>query len=119
YSSSWARYAGLMLTMIAPMRAVAYCTKTHSGQLTAQMPTRSPVVTPLASSPRATSSTAAPNSAYVQRRPEGTSTRASRSGQAATARARLAPMVSPSSGVVLVPWAYDRAVGSVVGDAVV
>lgn len=52
-----------MFTMMAPMRAVAYWVSTHSGQLTAQMPTRSPVVTPLASSPRATSSTAAPNSA--------------------------------------------------------
>jgi hypothetical protein len=52
-----------MLTMIAPSRAVAYWTITHSGQLTAQMPTRSLLRTPCAASPRATSSTARPNSA--------------------------------------------------------
>lgn len=61
YSTSWVRYAGLMFTMIAPMRAVAYWTSTHSGQLTAQMPTRSPLATPEASSADANSSTSAPN----------------------------------------------------------
>lgn len=50
-----------MFTMIAPMRAVAYWTSTHSGQFTAQMPTRSPLATPLASSAYASSSTSAAN----------------------------------------------------------
>ncbi|CAM5364405.1 hypothetical protein SANTM175S_11066 [Streptomyces antimycoticus] len=63
YRNSWTRYAGLILTMMAPMRAVAYCNSTHSGQLMAQMPTRSPLATPLAISPSATSSTDLPNSA--------------------------------------------------------
>jgi len=36
---------------------VAYCTSTHSTQLGAQMPTRSPLATRRASSPQATVST--------------------------------------------------------------
>ena len=50
YSSSLARYAGLTLTRIAPMRAVAYCVTTHSQRLGAQMPTRSPLAMPRAMS---------------------------------------------------------------------
>ena len=51
-----------MLTRIAPIFAVAYCTKAHSAQFGAQMPTRSPFRTPSASSPRAHASTSATNS---------------------------------------------------------
>ena len=47
-------YAGLMHTITAPIRAVAYCSSTHSAQLGAQMPTRSPLITPLAIIARAT-----------------------------------------------------------------
>ena len=43
--------------------------------------------------------------ADVARRPVGTSTSASRSGNAATVRARFAPIVSPSSGWSDAPWA--------------
>lgn len=41
-------------------------------------------------------------------RPDSTSTGASRSGHAATARSGLAPMVSPRSGSEPVPCAYER-----------
>ena len=41
-----------MLTRIAPILAVAYCTIIHSAQFGAQMPIRSPVVTPTASRAR-------------------------------------------------------------------
>jgi hypothetical protein len=54
--------AGLMLTRIAPIRAVAYCVRVHSAQLGAQIPTRSPVATPAASRPRASSVTRSENS---------------------------------------------------------
>ena len=48
------RYAGLMLTRITPIRAVAYCISTHSARFGAQIPTRSPFFTPRTSRPRAT-----------------------------------------------------------------
>jgi len=48
-----------MLTRIAPILAVAYWTITHSAQLGAQMPTRSPLRTPSSSRPSATVSTSA------------------------------------------------------------
>ena len=51
-----------MLTRIAPSFAVPYWTKTHSAQFGAQMPTRSPLPTPRASSPSAQASTSATNS---------------------------------------------------------
>lgn len=101
-----------MFTMIAPIRAVAYCTSTHSAQLTAQMPTRSPLAIPRAIKPRANSPTSAPNWAYVQRRPSAMSTNASLSGQASTARRRLRPTVSPRSGASLVPCVYDNSCGT-------
>ena len=50
-----------MLTRMAPTLAVAYWRVTHSALFGDQMPTRSPGSTPRASSPRATSSTAAEN----------------------------------------------------------
>ncbi len=56
------RYAGLMVTRIAPSFAVPYWTKTHSAQLGAQMPTRSPVPTPRASRPSAQASTSVTSS---------------------------------------------------------
>ena len=46
-------YAGLMLTRIAPMRAVANCVTTHSHRLGDQIPTRSPFPIPAAMSARA------------------------------------------------------------------
>ena len=52
----------------------------HSGQLGAQIPTRSPFWMPLAIKPPATTSVSVSNSAYVQRLPDDTSTRASLSG---------------------------------------
>ena len=48
-----------MLTRMAPILAVAYCTTVHSAQFGAQMPTRSPFSTPSDISPRATRSTSA------------------------------------------------------------
>jgi hypothetical protein len=86
-----------MFTRIAPTAAVAYCVIVHSAQFGAQIPTRSPFPIPRPISPRANSSTAAPNSAYVHRRPLATSTNASRSPYAATVRRRFAPIVSPSN----------------------
>lgn len=46
-----------MLTMIAPTRAVANCTTTHSATFGAQMPTLSPFCTPSAIRARAQRST--------------------------------------------------------------
>jgi hypothetical protein len=63
YSSSCVRYAGLMLTRIAPIFAVANCTRIHSTQFGAQMPTRSPFSMPAASSPQAMALTASSSSA--------------------------------------------------------
>ena len=93
-----------MLTRIAPIFALPYCSSTHSAQFGAQIPTRSPVATPEAMSPRATASVAASSCAYVQRLPVGTSTSASLSPCAAAIRRRLSPIVSPSSGSGLAPW---------------
>jgi hypothetical protein len=42
YSTSDVRYAGLMLTRIRPIFAVAICISTHGTLLCDQMPTRSP-----------------------------------------------------------------------------
>ena len=64
-SSSWVRYAGLMLTRIAPTFAVAYCSSVHCAQFGAQMPTRSPFSMPRSSSPTASASTSVTNSAHV------------------------------------------------------
>ena len=44
YSSSWTRYAGLMLTRIAPIFAVANWVTTHSAWLGDQMPDPVPLV---------------------------------------------------------------------------
>src|SRR3954463_13972169 len=102
-----------MLTRIAPSLAVPYCTNAHSAQFGAQMPTRSPLRTPRSSRPRAQASTSATNSGKVQRRPGRNPTSASRSPTRAAVRSRLAPMVSPSSGTVEVPLAYDGSAGAV------
>ncbi len=96
-----------MLTRMAPIRAVANWTATHSGQLGDHMPTRSPFFTPVASRALATRSAQLCSSAYVQRRPDGQSTRASWSGTRVAVAAKLAPIVSPSSGMADAPWAYD------------
>src|SRR5215212_280427 len=102
-----------MLTRIAPSFAVPYCTTAHSAQFGAQMPTRSPLRTPRSSRPSAQASTSATNCGYVQRRPVAHSTRASWSPTRAAVRSRFAPMVSPSSGTVEVPLAYDGSAGAV------
>ena len=52
-----------MFTRITPAFAVANWTITHSAQFGDQIPTRSPFWSPAASSPDATRSTAASNSA--------------------------------------------------------
>ncbi len=52
-----------MFTRIAPILAVAYWVNVHSAQFGAQMPTRSPLVIPAASRPRASASTSAASSA--------------------------------------------------------
>ena len=57
YSSSLVWYAGLMVTRIAPIFAVAYWVISHSGQFGAQIPTRSPLPIPTTSSPCAIAST--------------------------------------------------------------
>ena len=94
-----------MLTRIAPIRAVANWVSTHSGTFGAQMPTRSPLAIPWASSPLASASTSAANSVYVHRRPLGTSTSASRPPNRATVAARFSPIVWPSSGSTASPFA--------------
>jgi hypothetical protein len=53
----------LTLTSTAPTFAVAYWITTHSEQLGAQMPTRSPAAIPARSKPAAAASTAASSSA--------------------------------------------------------
>ena len=78
------RYAGLTLTRIAPIFAVAYCVIVHSAQFGDHMPTRSPLVMPARTRPMASASTSRFSSAQVQRRPVANSTSASRSAYAAT-----------------------------------
>ena len=92
-----------MLTSTAPILAVANWISVHSGQFGAQIPTRSPFPIPRFSNPTATASTSRLSSAYVHRRPEGRSTRASRSPWAATVRSKLSPIVSPSIGASHTP----------------
>ena len=94
-----------MLTRIAPIFAVAYCTITHSTQLGAQIPTRSPVRIPARSSPPA----AASHGRVELRVASGFTswwrlTSAGRSANRAAVRWKWSPIVSPSSGVVDVPW---------------
>src|SRR6476660_3740433 len=103
-----------MLTRIAPIFAVAYCTTVHWAQFGAQIPTRSPVATPVARSARASPSTSAANSAYVQRIPWATSTRASRSPTRATVASRLSGMVCSSSGTSVSPAVCDSVVMPVI-----
>src|SRR5262249_31658380 len=104
--------AGLTLTRMIPAFAVAYWTNAHSAQFGLQMPTRSPGAMPAAMNARPARSTSAANSAYVYRSPWWTDTSASRSPKRATVRSRLPPIVSPSSGVVDVPDAYDGSMRS-------
>ena len=67
YSSSAARYAGLMVTRTTPMRAVANWSNTHCGQFVDHTPKWSPRRSPIASNPRAMRSTSRSNSAHVRR----------------------------------------------------
>ena len=97
-----------MLTRIAPTRAVANCTTTHSAQFGAQMPTRSPFSTPAASRPRAHRSTWASSSAYVQRTPCARETSASRAPCSETIAFHISPIVSPRSGTSETPCWYAR-----------
>ena len=99
------RYAGLTLTRIAPIFAVAYCVIVHRALFGPQMPIRSPFSMPAASRPRATTSTSRSNSRQVQRVPVANSTIASRSGKRATVRSRLAPIVSSRSAGSVSPRA--------------
>src|SRR5690242_14148271 len=92
---------------MAPIRAVAYCTNTHSGRFGDQIPTRSPGPTPSPTSARASVSTSSSSSRYVHRRPLGTSASASRSPTRRTVRRRHPPMVSPMSGSEEMPLAYE------------
>src|SRR6478735_4791379 len=108
-----------MLTRIAPILAVAYWTSVHSEQLGAQIPTRSPVLTPTASRARASRSTSARSSAYVHRLPCATSTSASRSPNRSTVASKLSPIVISSSGVSVSPRVCERVGSSVTGGAAV
>ncbi len=105
YLSSWVRYAGLMLTRIAPILAVANWVIVHSAQLGDQMPTRSPLVIPARTSPIASPSTAASSSDQVHRRPVANSTSASPSGCARTVASKASPIVVSSSGGSSSPFA--------------
>ena len=58
-----------MLTRMIPALAVAYWTSSHSYEFGLHIPTRSPTSRPTSSSPRATTSTASLNWAYVNRTP--------------------------------------------------
>src|SRR5450759_174287 len=89
YSSSDVRYAGLMLTRIAPIAAVAYWTTTHSYRLGDHIPTRSPFLTPRAMRPRATTSHASTSSRYVERRSWRAATSASLSPNRDAVRLRF------------------------------
>src|SRR4051794_38619976 len=108
-----------MLTRIAPILAVAYCTSVHSEQFGAQMPTRSPVRTPVAISARASRSTSARSSAYVHRLPCATSTSASRSANRSAVASKLSPIVVSRRGVSVSPRVCERLGSSVAGCAVV
>ena len=92
-----------MLTMIAPILAVANCTTIHSAWFIAQMPTRSPFSTPRPMSARATSFTLARNSRYVQRMFWWTETIASFSGYFAAMWSIISPIVIPKRGNSDVP----------------
>ena len=99
------RYAGLTLTRIAPIFAVAYCTSVHSAQFGDHMPTRSPLPIPARISPMASASTSRSSSVQVQRRPVANSTSASRSGYAATVASKFSPIVWSSSAGSISPLA--------------
>ena len=80
------------------MRAVPNCSPSHSSQLGAQMPTRSPRLMPSASSPAATSSALRCRSYQDQRVPVAAKIAASRAPCAAAASSSSAGMVMKRSG---------------------
>src|SRR6478672_5965424 len=86
-----------MLTRMAPMRAVANCSRTHCGTFVAQRATCSPVRIPILKRPRAAASTSSANCRQVQRRPSCGKTIASRSAKRRAVSVRTWPMVRPST----------------------
>jgi len=96
-----------MLTRMAPILAVAYCTMVHSGQFGAQMPTRSPRSMPSDMRPRAITSISSLSSPYVHLRVLAMSTSASVSGFARTPRSKFSPIVSSRIGVSVGPASCD------------
>ncbi len=77
-----------MFTNTSPARAAPNIVNTHSAQFGAQMPMRSPGLSPQATSPRATRSTSRSNSANVNRVDWNGTTSAKRSGTWSTAAFR-------------------------------
>ena len=103
------RYAGLTLTRIAPIFAVAYWVERPLGAVGRPHADAVALADPGARSGRcASASTSRSSSAQVQRRPVANSTSASRSGWAATVRSKLSPIVCSSSGGSSSPFAYTR-----------
>ncbi len=107
YSSSASRYAGLMFTRIAPMRAVANCVSSHSLRFGDQMPTRSPLRMPSAARPAASTSISVANSRQVQRTCCSRNTTAGRSGKRSAVSRRKRPIVASDSGTSVAPRTYD------------
>ena len=108
YSSSASRYAGLMFTRIAPIRAVANCVSSHSARFGDQMPTRSPAATPSLSKPDARTSTSSANSRQVQRMFCSRKITAGRSGNFAAVSRRKRETVASLSGMSVEPRTYDK-----------
>ena len=111
--SSWVRYAGLMLTRITPILAVAYCTSTHSALFGLQMPTRSPLLE--AEGEQAAGHARRPRRRARRRssgRPGGGRPARRGRGSAAPVSARFSPIVWPSSGTVEAPCAYESTIAN-------
>ena len=96
------RYAGLMVTRIAPTRAVANWMIVHSSRFGAQIPTRSPFSRPAAIRPGPARRRPLPARRTCSADPGSQLDQRIRSPNPATVRLRLSPIVSPSSGVSLV-----------------
>ena len=105
YPSSDDLYAGLMFTRMAPMRAVANCMMTHSKRFGDQMPTRSPCSTPRGDQRRGARTDVESSRARDTWRDSSATEPRARHGPPcrSAVRRRFSPMVSPRSGVGLVP----------------
>ena len=97
-----------MLTITAPISAVANWVSSHSGRFGAQMPIRSPLPKPSATRPAAKRRASSFSSRQVQRRPLPQNTAAVASGQAAAVSASSVPMVFSSSGGAFAPMTRER-----------